>query len=115
MERSMAFLYTVDRNGRTVSVAATGEIDVTSAWPFGSALCRLAESGQADLIEVDLSGLIFIDSTGTAALQRAHRTAARHGCTLVVTNATGLVRRVFELTGSLAHLSAGAPRRSAQA
>lgn len=112
MERSMAFLYTIDREGRKVSVVATGEMDIAAAWPFGNTLCELAESGPTELIEVDLGGLIFIDSTGTAALKRAHRTVARHGCTLVLTNATGLVLRVLELTGTLTHL---APRAEADA
>jgi stage II sporulation protein AA (anti-sigma F factor antagonist) len=101
----MEFVYKIDRAGRKVSVVATGEIDVTTAWPFGAALCEIAASEPTDVIEVDFGGLIFIDSTGTSALKRAYRTVARHGCTLVVTNATGLVRRVFELTGTLSHLS----------
>jgi anti-anti-sigma factor len=105
MEKSMAFIYTVDREGRKVSVVANGEIDVGTAWPFGAALCQLAESEPTDLIEVDLGGLIFIESTGTAALKRAYRTAARNGCALVLSNATGLVRRVLELTGTLELLS----------
>jgi len=99
-EMSMTFIYTVNRAGRTVSVVAAGEIDVAAAGPFGTALCRLAESEPTDLIEVDLGGLIFIDSTGTAALKRAYRTTRRYGCSLVVINATGLVRRVLDLTGT---------------
>jgi anti-anti-sigma factor len=97
---SMTFIYTVTRTGRTVTVSAGGEIDVAAAGPFGTTLCRLAESEPTDHIEVDLSGLVFIDSTGTAALKRAQRTTRRQGCTLVVTHATGLVRRVLDLTGT---------------
>jgi anti-anti-sigma factor len=108
----MAFVYTIDREGRKVSVVATGEMDIVAAGPFGNTLCELVESEPTELIEVDLGGLIFIDSTGTAALKRAHRTAARHACTLVLTNATGLVLRVLELTGTLAQL---APRADADA
>ena len=108
---SMTFIYTVNREGRRVSVMAAGEIDVAAAGPFGTALCRLAESEPTDLIEVDLGGLRFLDSTGTAALKRAYRTTHRHGCSLVVTNATGLVRRVLELTGT-PHVG-GAPVRGA--
>jgi anti-anti-sigma factor len=99
-EMSMTFIYTVNRVGRTVSVVAAGEIDVAAAGPFGTALCRLAESEPTDLIEVDLGGLRFIDSTGTAALKRAYRATRRHGCSLAVVNATGLVRRVLDLTGT---------------
>jgi anti-anti-sigma factor len=99
-ESSMAFVYTVHRSGAKVSVVTTGEIDVAGAGPFGAALCRLAETEPTELIEVDLAGLRFIDSTGTAALKRAYRTTARYGCRLIVTNCTGIVRRALELTGT---------------
>ncbi|NJC70283.1 STAS domain-containing protein [Planosporangium thailandense] len=112
----MTFIYTVDRVGRSVSVVTAGEMDVSAAGPFGTMLCRLAESEPTGLIEVDLASLQFIDSTGVAALNRAYRTTSRNGCVLMVTNATGLVRRVLELTGALAHLApdagAGDGRRS---
>jgi anti-anti-sigma factor len=101
----MTFLYTVHREGRKVSVAAIGELDFTAAGPFGAALCQLAESAPTDRIVVDLGGLRFIDSTGIAALNRAYRSTHRYDCVLVATNPTGLVRRVLELTGALAHLS----------
>jgi anti-sigma B factor antagonist len=101
----MAFAYVVRRADRMVSVTATGEIDATVAGSFGTALCQLSDSEPTDRIEVDLAGLIFIDSTGVAALNRAYRTTQRHGCVLVVTNATGLVLRVLSLTGALSHLS----------
>lgn len=103
----MTFVYAVRRTGRKVSVAATGEIDVTSAWPFGAQLSRLAEEQPTGEVEVDLAGLRFIDSTGVAALKRAYRTAARHGCRLVVVNPTGIVLRVLTLTGALTCLSPG--------
>ncbi|NJC67845.1 STAS domain-containing protein [Planosporangium flavigriseum] len=131
------FVYTVNRAGRRVSVTTGGELDVTTAGPFGTMLCQLATSEPAnepaneptsepaneptseptseptdepssesiEQIEVDLGGLLFIDSTGIAALNRAYRTTSRNGCVLVVTNATGAVRRALELTGAIAHLA----------
>jgi anti-anti-sigma factor len=100
----MTFFYAVNRQGRTVSVIAAGEMDVAVGGPFGTMLCRLAEAEPTERIEVDLGALRFIDSTGIAALNRAYRTTHRHGCVLVVTKATGVVRRVLEMTGALAHL-----------
>ncbi|MCW2640264.1 MAG: anti-sigma factor antagonist [Dactylosporangium sp.] len=99
----MTFVYTVNRQGRRVSVIAGGEMDVAAAGPFGSMLCRLAESEPTERIEIDLGGLMFMDSTGIAALNRAYRTTSRAGCVLVVTKATGVVLRVLRLTGALAH------------
>jgi anti-anti-sigma factor len=100
----MTFVYTVNRAGRRVSVITGGEMDVTAAGPFGAVMCDLAQSEPTELIEIDLGGLMFIDSTGIAALNRAYRTTSRIGCTLVVTKATGAVLRALELTGALAHL-----------
>jgi anti-anti-sigma factor len=101
----MTFVYTVNRQGRKVSVIAGGEMDAAAAGPFGATLCRLADSEPTELIDVDLGGLRFMDSTGVAALNRAYRATGRHGCVLVVTKATGAVLRILELTGALAHLA----------
>jgi anti-anti-sigma factor len=103
----MTFVYTVNRRGRRVSVITGGEMDVAAAGPFGTMLCQLAESEPTERIEIDLGGLMFMDSTGIAALNRAYRTTGRNGCVLVVTKATGVVLRVLELTGALAHLTPG--------
>jgi anti-anti-sigma factor len=100
----MTFVYTVNRQGRRVSVIAGGEMDVAAAGPFGTMLCQLAESEPTERIEIDLGGLMFMDSTGIAALNRAYRTTSRNRCVLVVTKATGVVLRVLRLTGALAHL-----------
>jgi anti-anti-sigma factor len=101
----MTFVYTVNRLGRSVSVTTGGEMDVAAAGPFGTMLCQLARSEPTERIEIDLGGLRFMDSTGIAALNRAYRTTSRDGCVIVVTKATGVVLRVLELTGALAHLA----------
>jgi anti-anti-sigma factor len=107
----MTFVYTVNRDGRRVSVITGGELDVAAAGQFGTMLCQLATSEPTDEpteeIEIDLGGLMFIDSTGIAALNRAYRTTSRNGCALVVTKASGVVRRALELTGALTHLAPG--------
>jgi anti-anti-sigma factor len=48
---------------------------------------------------VDLRGVRFIGSAGLNALVRAHDEAECLGCGIAVVGATGLVRRVFEITG----------------
>jgi anti-anti-sigma factor len=110
----MTFVYTVNRQGRAVSVTVGGEMDGAAGGPFGTMLCRLTESEPTERIEIDLGALRFMDSTGVAALNRAYRAAHRHGCVLVVTRATGVVLRVLELTGALAHLSPRADAGSGQ-
>jgi anti-sigma B factor antagonist len=105
LEEPMTFVYTVNRVGRRVSVIAAGEMGVAAAGPFGTMLCQLAESEPTERIEIDLGGLMFMDSSGVAALNRAYRATSRNGCVLVVTKATGVVLRVLQLTGALAHLT----------
>jgi anti-sigma B factor antagonist len=48
-------------------------------------------------ITVDATDLTFLDSSGLRCLLRAAQDSAACGSRLVVTNATGLVRRVIEI------------------
>jgi anti-sigma B factor antagonist len=49
-------------------------------------------------IELDLSGVEFIDSCGLQALLNTHRLAAGSGCEIVFTALSPPVERLFELT-----------------
>ena len=51
------------------------------------------------LVVVDLQPLTFIDARGLNALLSARRRIIRAGHTFALHRATGLVRRVFEITG----------------
>ena len=50
-------------------------------------------------VEVDLSNVTFIDSSGLNALLRAHRVCSERRATLVIVNPSEVVARLFELTG----------------
>jgi anti-sigma B factor antagonist len=66
--------------------------------------------GGAPLVVVDFSGLTFLDSTGVNCLVRARADGDAAGTRLLVRNATGIARRVLEITG-LAELLCEEPGR----
>lgn len=87
-----------DGAGR-VTLRPVGEVDPSTVELLQEAIRTAAGSG-VDLVEVDCSGLRFLDSAGVNVLansQRRHETGA--GPKLLVTNATGIVARVLEVSG----------------
>ena len=82
-------------------LCVSGEIDMATAPQLAAALdaCDVLE------VRVDLSGVTFIDSSGIAALLRAHRSQLATGHRLFVKGAHGPVSRVLEITGADSVLS----------
>ncbi len=76
-----------------------GEVDPSTVDLLQEAIHSAAGSG-VDLIEVDCAELRFLDSAGVNVLanaQRSHEVGS--GPKLVLTNATGIVARVLEVSG----------------
>ena len=84
-------------NGGVEVVAVSGEIDIASAPRLITALNDAVGNCEQPVI-VDLTGVGFMDSTGLALLQNAHRRLARRGTGFAVVCADGPVRRVFTIT-----------------
>jgi anti-sigma B factor antagonist len=86
-----------DVDERTTIVAVDGEIHVSTAPEFSGALSATLEGGRTRIV-LDLSGVMFIDSTGLSVLLNALRRTTRAGgrMALVCTNPT--VLRLFEIT-----------------
>ncbi len=82
---------TVD--GRT-RLTVTGELDAHTATDLRQHL----DCGEGDL-ELDLSGVAFIDSSGLAALIDGHRRFDARGRRLVIVERSDAVQRVLELSG----------------
>ncbi|HYP56083.1 MAG TPA: STAS domain-containing protein [Solirubrobacterales bacterium] len=76
-------------------LALSGELDMSNAPLFASELERLEAAGAP--LELDLSKLEFIDSTGIAILVGAYQRLGER-LVLVRSESQG-VRRVFSLTG----------------
>lgn len=85
----------------TRTLALSGELDLASAETLAAEL-RDAEGNGVSLIQLDLSDLAFIDSTGIAVLVAAHHRLTsgdgKPGLEVVPSRASE-VQRVMSLTG----------------
>jgi anti-sigma B factor antagonist len=86
-----------DLDGRTVVIAVSGEIHVSTAPEFSRRLNAAIAHGKTAVV-LDLSATEFIDSTGLSVLLNGLRRVTRqHGrMAIVCTNPT--VLRLFEIT-----------------
>lgn len=76
-----------------------GELDISTAEQLKQAVSRLLDEGGARELTVDLRRLIFIDSSGLAAMLFASTQCERFECRLSVVPGPPSVQSVFELTG----------------
>ena len=99
---------TVRREPDRASVVVHGEIDVLYVENLASELAAAAD-GDAPRVEVDLSGVTFIDSTGINTLVKGRRLATAAGKQYRVVGSDGFVRDVLKLSGVWDHLTGLAP------
>ncbi|GAB1641301.1 anti-sigma factor antagonist [Krasilnikovia sp. MM14-A1259] len=85
-------------DGRIV-VDVTGELDLSTVPEWRECLRRVAESGAAATIVLDLSGVRFIDAQSTGLIIRAWVAARSRGRDLRVDGLHGMPARVFGLLG----------------
>jgi anti-sigma B factor antagonist len=79
-----------------------GELDAHSAPEFAEAFDPAVAAGAA--VEVDLTDVTFIDSSGLAALIGVRQRVLDAGGSLVVSAASHAAMRLFEIAGVSAHL-----------
>jgi anti-sigma B factor antagonist len=112
VEEGSVFIAAVERPAdRTVVVKASGELDLMTAPQLEAAL-EDAQGGRED-VELDLSELDFIDSTGVHLVLRVWQASQRDGWDLVITGAGPDVTRAFELVGLLDRLPFRNPGQTA--
>jgi anti-anti-sigma factor len=80
-------------------VSAIGELDISNANRFGEVLACVRDR-HAGRIVVDLAKTAFVDLSIVEVLEHERREAP---APLVVTNARGIVKRLFELAGFDTH------------
>ena len=87
-----------------VRVSLSGDVDAVAA---ADALARLMEANPSPggVVRLDLSDVVFVDSTGVAMLQQAGMQLDALGCQLVLTNPSRAVRRVLTILGLLEYFS----------
>ncbi len=84
---------------RVLRLEVDGEIDVSSApGLLDSVLCAALASDHRQVV-MDLRNVRFIDSSGLGAIIEADRRLRHEGAHLVIVRPTGLVQRLFEMTG----------------
>jgi anti-sigma B factor antagonist len=101
------FSITTRRDGGQVVVSLVGELDLHTADALTAAVSGLLEQ-EVTRVEVDAGGLSFADSAGLRAVLIARAAAEDAGATFGVTDASGTVERLIEITG-LAELLTDGP------
>ena len=86
------------RDGRHTLILS-GELDLAVAAGLETMVLGLCGEGVRG-IELDLSRLTFMDSTGLRAVLRAQELCAEHGYDFLVIPGSGQVQRLLELTGT---------------
>ncbi len=82
---------------RTAIVAVEGEIHVSTAPEFSAMLSATVEGGRTSLV-LDLTNVMFIDSTGLSVLLNALRQVTHAGGQMAVVCSNPTVLRLFEIT-----------------
>ena len=92
--------------GATTEVRVRGEIDIATNPTFDTALAAAGEAG-VTLLEMDLSEVTFMGSTGLAALLRAQRLLRERGARLVLVRPSRAVTDLLEMTKLLERFGIG--------
>ena len=85
-----------DRDG-LVQIALRGELDLSSAAKLQEELRRV-EATSPPVLVLDLSKLVFLDSTGLRCLVTADERARAEGRRVVIVRGPDPVQRVFSIT-----------------
>jgi len=91
------------RQGGVHTIALSGELDLATAGDVQRELER-AEATDAASIVLDLSGLMFLDSTGVRLLMTAYARSRADANRLTLLRGGPAVQRVLEITGVAALL-----------
>ncbi|GAA4456001.1 hypothetical protein GCM10023170_049990 [Phytohabitans houttuyneae] len=90
----------------TARVAVVGVVDLETTPLLRERLLRLLRDQRPDLLDIDLSGVTFLDCTGLSALIAVRNAAIQAGGQMRVSHPQPIVRRVLEITGVLGMFTA---------
>lgn len=94
----MALSLKKEKKDNTSLVLVSGEVDVSNAQELGDILDEALAEGPT-VIDVDLSQVPYIDSTGIGILVKSAHLAADKNCTFTVSHPQSNVLRVLTLLG----------------
>jgi anti-sigma B factor antagonist len=89
----------VHPDGQGAILSVGGEVDVATAPQLLAKLMELVEVKEVGGVVVDLTPVVFMDSTGLSVLLAGHRRARARGHTIRLVCPEGPVLRVLRLTG----------------
>ena len=89
----------VQRPGRALSVTGHGEIDMTTVEMLSHTLATVLRQECPTHIDVNLSEVTFMDSSGVNALMACRTVAEPAGCRITISHPRPTVHRVLTVTG----------------
>jgi anti-anti-sigma factor len=104
----VSFRVEVHREGRMCRVAVIGEMDLSNVGLVDVNLSELTRR-QPEALVLDLRQLTFLDSSGLRLVLGWAERAKIEGFSLRVIQGEPAIRRVFEITGTLDHVTYVAP------
>jgi anti-anti-sigma factor len=91
------FTITVEHDDAVARLRLAGELDLARVGQLAEAVT--AARASAATLEIDLTRLVFIDSSGLRALMAIHNTAESDGFAYTMIEGPPSVHRTFVLTG----------------
>jgi anti-sigma B factor antagonist len=92
------FVNTEPRDDGGCTITVSGEVDIATVEEFLAA-AESCLAGGAQILEVDLGAVSFIDSSGLGALVRIRNQALEGGSSIVLKDVPPVVARLLEVTG----------------
>jgi anti-sigma B factor antagonist len=89
----------IETTATAVLIRIAGEIDLSASEDVAKWIMEAIPEDPPMALEVDLSGVTFLDSTGIRALVLGQQAAGRNGVTMRVTGPQGRVEAVLKITG----------------
>ncbi|GAA0548276.1 STAS domain-containing protein [Paractinoplanes ferrugineus] len=94
----MSFEYRIERDADRVTVVPEGDISLETVDVLREVLRNVLQSQNVTHLDLDMSSVTFLDSSGIGVLVAAHRAAAARGTTLRLREPTAMVRMTLEIT-----------------
>ncbi|WP_196279143.1 STAS domain-containing protein [Catellatospora vulcania] len=93
----MPFRFSAEPQSDCIVLRLFGDCDLSSLPELQQAIS--SSLADAAAVQIDLSAVGFLDSSGIHAMVTGYRHAEQHGRALYVTGASGMVSHVLKLTG----------------
>lgn len=104
----MEFGCTIERHDERVVIVPEGDIDADSAGALRQVLRQTIETPGFTVLEVDMSRVAFLDSTGLGVFVAARKAAQARGTTFRLTNPNAMLRMLLQVT-NLEEILTGEP------